>query len=129
MRQPKVGDRIFHLVAGLDTANPRRRFLWGSSVVASECRVTGEPPIPGDWPARGEYYRINLNGAHKAIPPVPLDEVESSIVESILEDLGPSRPKYYLYSRHKDRFRITQGIYLTTLTPTLEREFDKALSV
>lgn len=128
MRQPKRGDRIFHLVAGLDPSEPRRRFLWGTSIVRDECQVTSEPPNPGDWPDRGDYYRIDLEALKKVEPPVPLDRIESSLSEVILKDLGPDRPKYYLYSPHKDAFRITQGIYLTILTPALEKAFERAVA-
>jgi hypothetical protein len=123
MRAVKRGDEIFHLVSGLDPKNPRRRFLWGASRAAGICKTVETPPNPGDWPDRGEYYRIDLEACAQANSPIPLDDIIVQCRDLILEEIGAERPRYYLFSRWGDGFRITQGIYMTTLSKGLANAF------
>lgn len=128
MREPKIGDEVFHLVSGLSAAKPRQRFLWGRSLVADPVKVVSSPPNPGDWPDRGDYYRIELSDAVRANPPAPLDAIIERERSRIMSEIGPTRIKYYLFSPHGDSFRITQGIYLTRLSDGLAAAFRDSLA-
>lgn len=128
MREPQIGDEIFHLVAGVEPTQPRRRFLWGASRVAEPYRVVDAPPNPGDWPDRGKYYRIELKGLARVEPPYPLDAIAAENRELIMREIGDERVKYYLYSPHRDGFRITQGIYVTRLSSGLVDAFRKIVA-
>ena len=128
MREPRVDDEIFHLVAGLDPARPRRRFLWGVSRVAEPFRVVDSPPDPGDWPGRGEYYRIELKDTARVEPPYPLQEIAERERDLIMTEIGEDRVKYYLYCPRGDGFQITQGIYVTRLSSGLADAFREVVA-
>lgn len=123
MLQPKPGDQVFHLMSGVEGADPKRRFLVGVSRVASAAVQTDKrPSLLGAWGAADAFYRIGLSGFQDTTTPVPMDEVERALFDVVLADLA-DRPKYYPYSPYGDGFRGSQGIYLTRLTPSLSGAF------
>jgi hypothetical protein len=123
MMRPAPGDEVFHLVSGTSAAQPRRRFLYGASRVGRAAVVSEtEPPSPGAWAGAGTYYRIDVAQFHELSIKLPMDDVEEGLADLILSDLV-SRPKFYPYSPYRDGFRVSQGIYLTRLTPGLADAF------
>lgn len=119
MRQPLSGDLVYHLVAGLAGFPPRRRFLWGRSIVAETvATVTETPSAPGPWGSADAYYRIRLERCEPLDPPLPMDDIEERHRQDILDDLS-ERPKHYPYAKYDEGFRGSQGIYLSKLTTRL----------
>lgn len=130
MREPDVGDVIFHWVAGVIPSAPRRRFLWGRSIVTAPAIETDvQPPMAGVWAGRAAYYRIDLGDFQRLEPAPNMDPIESELSELILRDVLGNRPKHYPYVRYQEGFRIAQGIYLTRLSPTLAEALDSVFQV
>lgn len=127
MREPRPGDHVFHMVAGVSSSRPRDRYLFGRSLVSSAVReLATEPPNAGAWAGRPSYYRIELSGYVEAADKVAMDDVERVLHELILDELA-DRPKYYPYAPYRDGFRGAQGIYLTKLTPALAAALDEVV--
>jgi hypothetical protein len=126
MREPARGDAVFHWVAGVQPAKPRRRFLWGRSRVARSAMTTNtEPPSPGTWGGRSAYYRINLTGFEALTTPPSLDDIEDGLFDLILSEVLADRAKHYPYVRYREGFRVAQGIYLTRLSPRLAEAMEE----
>lgn len=123
MRQPKPGDVVYHLVAGLPDKPPRRRYLWGRSIVAQAVAIVGErPSAPGSWGNAEAYYKIALERCEPLAAPVPMDEIEARHLQDIMDDLS-ERPKHYPYAKYDEGYRGSQGIYLAKLSARLDAAF------
>lgn len=123
MRQPKPGDVVYHLVAGLPDKPPRRRYLWGRSFVAQSVAIVGErPSAPGSWGNAEAYYRIALERCERLAAPILMDEIEARHLQDIMDDLS-ERPKHYPYAKYDDGYRGSQGIYLARLSDRLDAAF------
>lgn len=119
MRSPRPRDRVLHLVSGYIRETPKKRFLYGSSIVEAAAQiVTSEPPSAGNWKGAGSYYRIDLTAFRELDTKHDMDVVESSMGEVILSDIQ-DRPKYYPYVPYRDGYRGAQGLYLAKLTHSL----------
>ncbi|MCA3080279.1 MAG: AAA family ATPase [Rhodocyclaceae bacterium] len=128
MRLPKRGDIVYHMVAGLPDKAPRRRFLWGRSVVSqSATTVTELPNSPGSWGGAAAYYKIALERCEQLVDPIPMDEIEARYLADIMTDLL-ERPKHYPYAKYDNGYRGSQGIYLAKLTTRLEAAFSAQFS-
>jgi len=120
MTEPRPGDPVLHLVAGVERGAPKARFLYGISRVASPCKeVSEEPPRAGEWAGRGTYYRIDLGGYQELEPKPRMQEVEAGLSDFILDELETLQPHHYPYMKYGDGFRGRQGVYLAQLTPDL----------
>ena len=120
MLEPRSGDAVLHLVAGVDRSAPKARFLYGISRVAAPCKeVMEEPPRAGDWAGRGIYYRIDLQGYQELDPKPRMQEVEAGLSDLILDELETLKPRHYPYMTYGIGFRGRQGVYLARLTPAL----------
>ena len=120
MTEPRPGDPVLHLVAGVEKSAPKARFLYGISRVTSACReVKEEPPRAGDWAGRGIYYRIDLEGYQELDSKPRMQEVEAGLYDFILTELETLEPHHYPYMKYGAGFRGRQGVYLARLTPDL----------
>lgn len=123
MLLPQPGDQVFHLVAGVDEGAPKKRVLFGASLVAQSAVIVGQAPsAPGSWGGMGAYYKIALKGIEEFATKVGMDEIEAGLEDVIMADLL-ARAKYYPYSSYRDGFRGAQGIYLAKLSPALAGAF------
>lgn len=130
MTEPRPGDPVLHLVAGVERSAPKARFLYGMSRVASPCKeVKEEPPRAGEWAGRGTYYRIDLEGYQELDPKPRMQEVETGLSDFILDELETLEPHHYPYMKYGDGFRGRQGVYLARLTPDLYAALSTVVAV
>lgn len=129
MRRPQLGDAVYHLVSGVSSEAPRKRFLLGVSEVSrTVATVEQEPPSPGNWKGARSYYRIELKNYQPGRNQPLMEDVEAGLADQILSDLI-ARPTYYPYAPYGGGFRVAQGIYLSLLTSPLKTAFDGLLEV
>jgi hypothetical protein len=56
----KPGELVIHFYEDAPFGNELDHYLCGLSVIDGSATIREEPPLPGDWAGRGEYYRIAL---------------------------------------------------------------------
>ena len=81
------GDLVLHFYEDTPFGNELDHYLCGLSVVDAAATIREEPPMPGEWAGRGEYYRIGLRAFKSFADPQPLRQFvryhEAEILEAI----------------------------------------------
>lgn len=129
MREPTVGDRVFHFYR--DTRDGQlNTWLSGQSYVAAPVKtITDEPPIAGDWAGHGSYFRIELQGYVAFDHPITLPMLLSAYGNEIRDDLLTHRHRFYPFNTHGAEMRTVQGIYLARCSESLEGILRRAMSI
>jgi hypothetical protein len=60
MLAARPGDLVLHFYEDTPFGNEPDHYLCGLSVVDAAATIREEPPLPGEWAGRNEYYRIGL---------------------------------------------------------------------
>ncbi len=54
------GDLVLHFYEDTPFGNELDHYLCGLSVVEAAAAIREEPPLPGEWVGRSEYYNVSL---------------------------------------------------------------------
>jgi hypothetical protein len=105
MRLLRVGDPVLHF---LDS-----RLVGTSHVSARYREVTQPPPIPGPWPDRPSYYRVDLSGYTAFAQQPTINELLDRRGLEIRDDIERNHPQRYPFVLYDGTLRAVQGKYLT----------------
>lgn len=109
MREPKPEDLVLHFAE----RRSRRRDLVGWSLVSQPPRVVlNEPPLPGSWQGRREYYRVDLKGFIRVGSPVSIEELIATRGKDLRAEIDDEHPQNHPFTRYGDGVRLAAGLYL-----------------
>jgi len=96
MREPEKGDLIFHVYEDYWDSKIIESRLCGSSTVKSPYgKIKEEPPMPGSWGGRGEYYRIDLQDYEMFEYPITFSELIRNYEDNIRKEIVENNPRFY----------------------------------
>lgn len=110
MREPRQGDRVFHVRDG--------EFVGQSRVAAETTRSDDQPPRVGNWADMPPYYRIELTDYEPFPRRFAIFEFLKHEDRPIRAELSVS-PKHFPFCVQGGRLRTVQGLYLAKSTAAL----------
>ena len=130
MKEPKVGDLILHNYHYIPDGKPKGSYLCGYSYVGEEAKIRNdEPPSPGPWGGRDEYYKVELTDFTKIKNPLCFKTFTANYAERLREEIEYHSPRFFPYAVAGNRVRLNQGMYLARVTPLLFQLIKEALHV
>lgn len=130
MKQPQPGDLVLHNYHYSPDDKRAHSYLCGYSVVMDAVETVGtEPPSPGDWGGRSEYYRIELQDFEKIDPLLDFRTFTATYGEDVRSEIANSHPGFYPLTISRGIVRPNQGMYLTKVTENLYSVFCEALGI
>jgi hypothetical protein len=88
MREPLTGDRVLHFYENTWPDGITETWLSGvSRVISPYFETSTEPPNAGNWAARGNYYRIDLDGFVNLEPSLSLKRLRDTYSAELLAEL------------------------------------------
>ena len=99
MKEPKPGDLILHNYHFSPDGKTPKSYLCGFSIVAS--KVTNradEPPSPGVWADRGNYYRIDLRDYTALEAPLDFKVFSASYSQGLRDEIEHHHPKFFPFT-------------------------------
>lgn len=88
-----------------------------------------EPPSPGVWAGRGDYYRIELEDYFSIEPPLLFKTFSSNYAEGLRDEMENYSPKFYPFTISGGLVKLNQGMYLTEVTSSLYTALLEAFGV
>lgn len=120
------GDLVLHFYEDTPFGNELDHYLCGLSVVDGAAAIREEPPRPGDWAGRGEYYRVDLRDFKAIADPQPLRQFVRDHEAEILEAIkSQDDPPFVVYKGH---VRLAQGKYISRCGGALYQFLSKAVA-
>lgn len=130
MLKPQKNDIVIHLFEDEWDNGVKETKIIGISFVKSKCKIIKtEPPNPGKWRSRGEYYRVDLQYYMGLRMQFSLKNFISIYQNEISAELLEDHPKFYPFNLYRNYVRTVEGMYLTQCTNRLYRILKHAVEI
>ncbi len=130
MRQPRPGDLVLHNYHFSPKGKTLNSYLCGFSIVNSEVEVrTDEPPSPGVWGGRKNYYRIDLRGFKEFELPLNFQLFSVNYSQGLRDEIEHHHSKFFPFTIAGGVVRMNQGMYLTFINGLLYSLLGQALGI
>jgi hypothetical protein len=130
MEEPAPGDLVLHNYRYAPQGLRLGSYLCGTSTIDTAARtVQDEPPEPGNWRGRGEYYRIDLRNFQWLTEPLDFKVFSRNYAEQLREEIEYHDPGFFPFTINAGRVRPNQGMYLTRVPRVLYDLLGEALGV
>ena len=130
MKEPQPGDLVLHNYHFAPPGKKTDSYLCGFSKVSKAVIVrSDEPPSPGTWSNRKEYYRIDLEDFSGIESPLNFKTFTENYSQGLRGHLEHERPRFFPFTISGGIVRLNQGMYLTRVTSFLYSVLCDALGV
>jgi len=130
MRVAQVDDLVLHNYHYSPDGGATQSYLCGFSMVAQSMEVrTDEPPKPGEWVGRGEYYRIPVKNFQYLDAPLSFSVFLKNYSERLRDEINYHKSYFFPLTINAGMIRPNQGMYLSVVTQLLYDTFLEALGV
>jgi predicted HNH restriction endonuclease len=126
MTAAQDGDLVLHFYEDTPYGKESDHYFCGVSVVDGAVEVRDQqPPLPGEWAGRSQYYRISLRGFTSFAEALPLRKFVQQHDAQIIKALKgkPDQP-FIVYKGH---IRLAQGKYLSRCNHLLYQLLSSAI--
>jgi hypothetical protein len=120
-----TGDLVLHFYEDTPFGNELDHYMCGLSVVDGAATIREEPPRPGDWAGRSEYYRVGLRDFKSIADPQPLRQFVRDHEAEILQAIKSQDDTPFVV--YKGHVRLAQGKYLSRCGGSLYQLLSQAV--
>jgi predicted HNH restriction endonuclease len=108
----RSGDLVLHFYEDSPFGKELDHYFCGVSIVDGSAEVKNDqPPLPGEWAGRPQYYRVGLRNFTPSAEPLAVDQFAAQYEAQIVEILKSETDQpFIIYNQH---VRLAQGKYLS----------------
>lgn len=112
MQRAKAGDLVLHFYEDTPFGRDEDYYFFGVSKVTGPAKTLDtEPPLPGDWAGRGQYFRIDVEGFVPFTDPPSISQFIEMKGAELLEGAPGDEPSFVM---NAGSIRLAQGKYLAS---------------